>query len=71
MLYAPGFIDTKLTAGFGASKSPEEGTAAIRHCLFAPVVDEGAAAAADGTGLRSGWYFGSARLQPPTYPTTL
>jgi carbonyl reductase 1 len=63
----PGFIDTKLTAGFGASKSPEEGTAAIRHCLFAPVVDEGAAAAADGTGLRSGWYFGSDAVRSPLH----
>ena len=42
----PGFIDTKLTAGLGASKTPAEGTAAIKHCLFAP---------ADGVALASGW----------------
>ena len=67
MLYAPGFIDTKLTAGFGASKSPEEGTAAIRHCLFAPVVDEGAAAAADGTGAAERLVLW--QRTAPTYPT--
>ncbi|CAJ1354789.1 unnamed protein product [Effrenium voratum] len=31
---SPGFIDTGMTSGMGASKSPEEGTVSIRHCLF-------------------------------------
>ena len=29
-----GFIATKLTKGMGASKSPEEGTVSLLHCLF-------------------------------------
>jgi len=37
----PGFIDTAMTAGFGASKPPEEGTVAIRHCLFAELEGNG------------------------------
>jgi len=48
----PGFIDTKLTAGFGATKTPEEGTVAIRHCLF----DE-----LDG----NGYYYGSDGVRSP------
>jgi NAD(P)-dependent dehydrogenase (short-subunit alcohol dehydrogenase family) len=31
---SPGFIDTNMTKGRGASKTPEEGTVSIRHCLF-------------------------------------
>ena len=31
---SPGFIDTAITKGFGASKTPDEGTKVIRHCLF-------------------------------------
>ena len=54
----PGFIDTKLTAGFGATKTPEEGTTAIKHCLFAP---------ADGAALASGWYMGSDALRSPLH----
>lgn len=30
----PGFINTQMTAGWGASKSPEQGTLAIKHALF-------------------------------------
>lgn len=51
----PGFIDTKIVAGFGASKPPEEGTVAIRHCLFK---------ALEGNGL----FYGSDALRSPLYP---
>lgn len=43
---SPGFIDTNMTKGFGASKTPAEGTPAIRKLLFEPL--EG-----------NGWYYGS------------
>ena len=48
----PGFIDTKLTAGFGAKKTPEEGTVAIRHCLFEQLSG-------------SGWFYGSDAVRSP------
>ena len=50
----PGFIDTKLTAGFGATKTPEEGTVAIKNCLFGQL---------DG----SGWYYGSDGVRSPLH----
>mmetsp|Transcript_26104 Transcript_26104/g.67162 ORF Transcript_26104/g.67162 Transcript_26104/m.67162 type:complete len:281 (-) Transcript_26104:311-1153(-) len=50
----PGFIDTKLTAGYGAPKTPEEGTTAIVHCLFAEL--EG-----------SGFYYGSDAVRSPLH----
>ena len=31
---SPGFINTDLTAGHGATKPPEEGTVAIKHLLL-------------------------------------
>ena len=34
---SPGFIDTAICAGFGATKPPSEGTVSIVHCLFAPL----------------------------------
>jgi len=43
----PGFIDTQMTAGYGASKSPEQGTLSIRKCLFENLENG------------SGWYYGS------------
>lgn len=49
---SPGFINTQMTEGFGASKSPEEGTLSIRHCLFEEL--EG-----------NGWYYGSDALRSP------
>jgi len=52
----PGFIDTKITAGFGASKSPEEGTVSIRHCLFKEL--EG-----------NGFFYGSDAVRSPFYPS--
>lgn len=49
---SPGFIDTAMTAGFGASKPPEEGTVSIRKCLFQPLRG-------------NGWYYGSDGLRSP------
>jgi len=43
----PGFINTQMTEGWGASKSPEQGTLAIKKCLFESL-EHG-----------SGWYYGS------------
>ena len=48
----PGFIDTQMTRGYGASKSPDEGTKAIKHCLFGDL--EG-----------NGWYYGSDAVRSP------
>jgi len=44
---SPGFINTQLTAGSGSSKPPEQGTMALRRCLFENL-EHG-----------SGWYYGS------------
>eukprot|EP00933_Yihiella_yeosuensis_P007858 TRINITY_DN11304_c0_g1_i7.p1 TRINITY_DN11304_c0_g1~~TRINITY_DN11304_c0_g1_i7.p1 ORF type:complete len:279 (-),score=75.28 TRINITY_DN11304_c0_g1_i7:370-1206(-) len=49
---SPGFIDTNMTKGWGASKSPAEGTPAIKKCLFEKL---------DG----NGWYYGSDGLRSP------
>jgi NAD(P)-dependent dehydrogenase (short-subunit alcohol dehydrogenase family) len=49
---SPGFIDTAMTAGFGASKTPAEGTPAIKKLLFEPL---------DG----SGFYYGSDGIRSP------
>lgn len=51
----PGFIDTKLVAGYGASKPPEEGTVAIRHCLFDALDGNGRYYGSDG--VRSPYHF--------------
>ena len=51
----PGFIDTKIVAGWGATKPPSEGTVSLRHCLFE--------AGADTTG----WFFGSDAERSPLY----
>lgn len=51
---SPGFINTKMTQGWGASKSPEEGTASILHCLFDEL--EG-----------NGWYYGSDAVRSPLH----
>lgn len=51
---SPGFIDTKMTAGWGASKSPEEGTVSLRHALFDDL--EG-----------NGWYYGSDGVRSPLH----
>jgi carbonyl reductase 1 len=49
---SPGFINTKLTAGWGATKMPDEGTLAIKKCLFEPLKG-------------NGWYYGSDGLRSP------
>ena len=49
---SPGFIHTQMTDGWGASKTPEEGTLSIRHCLFEEL--EG-----------NGWYYGSDAVRSP------
>ena len=51
---SPGWIATKLVAGSGATKLPEEGTLSIRHCLFQPL---------DG----NGWYYGSDAVRSPLH----
>jgi len=48
---SPGFINTAITKGWGAAKSPEEGTISIKHCLF--------------TAKSTGWYWGSDALRSP------
>lgn len=48
----PGFINTQMTEGWGASKSPEEGTVPAMHCLFDEL--EG-----------NGWYYGSDAKRSP------
>ena len=49
---SPGFINTKLTAGWGASKQPEEGTLAIKKLLFEELQG-------------NGWYYGSDGIRSP------
>jgi len=53
---SPGFIETQMTTGYGASKSPSEGTVSIRKCLFDTFNEE------DGS---SGWYYGSDGIRSP------
>lgn len=48
----PGFIDTDLTKGFGATNTPEMGTVSALHCLFSP--DAG-----------TGRYYGSDAVRSP------
>lgn len=49
---SPGFINTQLTAGWGAKLTPEQGTVSIRKCLFSSDVV-------------SGYYYGSDGLRSP------
>jgi len=49
---SPGFINTKIVGNFGATKPPEEGTVAIKHCLLNQL--EG-----------NGWYYGSDAKRSP------
>jgi len=48
---SPGFIDTPMTAGFGARLTPEQGCRSSLKCLFEPVT--------------SGFYYGSDGLRSP------
>ena len=50
---SPGFIDTKMTSGFGAKLSPAEGTVSLKHCIM------------DDLGACKGWYYGSDGLRSP------
>mmetsp|Transcript_12241 Transcript_12241/g.18537 ORF Transcript_12241/g.18537 Transcript_12241/m.18537 type:complete len:279 (-) Transcript_12241:180-1016(-) len=50
----PGFILTDMTAGKGATKSPEAGTVSPMHCLFGKTEDVG-----------SGRYYGSDAVRSP------
>ena len=49
---SPGFIETKMTSGFGATKTPDQGTLAIKKCLLEPLAG-------------NGWYYGSDGLRSP------
>lgn len=51
---SPGFINTKMTQGFGATLQPEEGTVSLMHCLFNELGG-------------NGWYFGSDGLRSPLH----
>jgi len=53
-LIRPGFVDTAMTAGYGAKLTPEEGTVAIRHCLFKDLSG-------------NGWYYGSDAVRSPLH----
>ncbi len=48
---SPGFINTNMTAGFGARLTPDQGTVSLLKCLFGEVT--------------SGWYYGSDGLRSP------
>ena len=48
---SPGFVKTNMTAGWGAKRSPEQGTVSYIKCLFGEVV--------------SGGYYGSDGLRSP------
>jgi carbonyl reductase 1 len=52
---SPGYIDTAITAGWPGGKPAEEGTVAIRHCLFEAGKEE------------SGWFFGSDAKRSPMH----
>eukprot|EP00965_Chrysotila_dentata_P249343 6208856-Pleurochrysis_carterae.AAC.2 len=49
---SPGMINTAIVKGFGATKTPEEGTVSTVHCLFAEL--EG-----------NGWFYGSDAVRSP------
>jgi len=49
---SPGFIDTQMTKGWGASKTPDQATLAIKKCLLEDL--EG-----------NGWYYGSDGQRSP------
>jgi len=51
---SPGFINTKMTAGWGAKLEPKDGTKSLKHCLFN---DLGG----------NGWYFGSDAQRSPLH----
>jgi carbonyl reductase 1 len=54
-ILSPGYIKTNMTKGYGATKSPSEGTASLRKCLF------------DDLGGMSGYFWGSDGLRSPLH----
>ena len=50
----PGFIDTSMTTGWGATLKPEDGTVSARHCLLQPLNG-------------SGWYYGADAKRSPLH----
>jgi len=52
---SPGFIATKMTAGYGATKEPQEGTVSLLYLLFAAGKEA------------SGCYFGSDAVRSPLH----
>lgn len=52
---SPGFIATKLTAGFKGGLQPEEGTVSLRKCILGDL------------GACKGWYYGSDGLRSPLH----
>jgi NAD(P)-dependent dehydrogenase (short-subunit alcohol dehydrogenase family) len=50
---SPGFINTNMTSGFGASLQPEESTISLRKCILQDLGD------------CKGWYYGSDGLRSP------
>lgn len=55
----PGFIETQMTSGWGASKSAQEGTVPILKCLFGGDDDDKTQY------YGSGWYYGSDGIRSP------
>ena len=51
---SPGFIDTAICKGLGATKPPVEGTVSIRHCLFKELKG-------------NGFYYGSDAVRSPLH----
>jgi NAD(P)-dependent dehydrogenase (short-subunit alcohol dehydrogenase family) len=51
---SPGFIKTKMTAGWDATLEPKDGTKSLKHCLFSELGGKG-------------WYFGSDGLRSPLH----
>eukprot|EP00565_Helicotheca_tamesis_P001385 CAMPEP_0185731194 /NCGR_PEP_ID=MMETSP1171-20130828/12158_1 /TAXON_ID=374046 /ORGANISM="Helicotheca tamensis, Strain CCMP826" /LENGTH=282 /DNA_ID=CAMNT_0028400405 /DNA_START=153 /DNA_END=1001 /DNA_ORIENTATION=- len=52
---SPGFIDTDITAGMGATNSPEQGAVCPVHLLMSPELE----------GVPPGWYYGSDKVRSP------
>lgn len=57
----PGFIDTDITAGMGASGTPEQGAQCPIFCMFGPIKQ---GSSEPGT-VSSGFYYGSDKVRSP------
>ena len=51
---SPGFINTKMTTGWGAKLEPKDGTRSLKHCLLNELGG-------------NGWYFGSDAVRSPLH----